>query len=198
MSTTKWEMRSQSKELRSVKGKSFVMETVRTVLGDRGKPQKWHSSPFPPSQVTWYPGFINLFNSWYYFVIQSKERENLGLSVGVCLISWFESESRSVMSDSLWPHGLHSPWNSLDKNTGVGSLSLLQWIFLIQESNWGLLHCRWILYQLSYQGWFSVIAVYPSYLFSLLSSGDIKKVWTCMKLLLVGFQELAGSRESPS
>ena len=37
------------------------------------------------------------------------------------------------------------------KNTGVGSLSLLQWIFPTQESNWGLLHCRWILYQLSYQ-----------------------------------------------
>ena len=36
------------------------------------------------------------------------------------------------------------------KNTGVGSLSLLQRIFLTQESN--LLHCRWILYQLSYQG----------------------------------------------
>ena len=32
------------------------------------------------------------------------------------------------------------------------SLSLLQWIFLTQESNWGLLHCRQILYQLSYQG----------------------------------------------
>ena len=38
------------------------------------------------------------------------------------------------------------------KNTGVGSLSLLQWIFLTQESNQGLLHCRQILYQLSYQG----------------------------------------------
>ena len=38
------------------------------------------------------------------------------------------------------------------KSTGVGSLSLLQWIFLTQESNRGLLHCRWILYQLSYQG----------------------------------------------
>ena len=32
----------------------------------------------------------------------------------------------------------------------MGSLSLLQQIFLTQESNWGLLHCRWILYQLSY------------------------------------------------
>ena len=34
----------------------------------------------------------------------------------------------------------------------MGSLSLLQWIFLTQESNQGLLHCRKILYQLSYQG----------------------------------------------
>ena len=38
------------------------------------------------------------------------------------------------------------------KNTGVGSLSLLQWIFLTQESNRGLLHCRQIFYPLSYQG----------------------------------------------
>ena len=38
------------------------------------------------------------------------------------------------------------------KNTGVGSLSLLQQIFLTQVLNWGLLNCRWILYLLSYQG----------------------------------------------
>ena len=37
-------------------------------------------------------------------------------------------------------------------NTGVDSLSLLQGIFLAQELNQGLLHGRWILYQLSYQG----------------------------------------------
>ena len=36
------------------------------------------------------------------------------------------------------------------KNTGVGSLSLLQRILPKQESNWGFLHCRQILYQLSY------------------------------------------------
>ena len=45
-----------------------------------------------------------------------------------------------------------SPWNSLGQNTGVGSLSLLQGIFQTQESNPGLLHCRWILYQLRHQG----------------------------------------------
>ena len=33
-----------------------------------------------------------------------------------------------------------------------GSLSLLQWVFPTQELNQGLLHCRWILYQLSYDG----------------------------------------------
>ena len=39
------------------------------------------------------------------------------------------SESCSVVSDSLQPHELYSPWNSLGQNTGVGSLSLLQGIF---------------------------------------------------------------------
>ena len=95
-----------------------------------------------------------------------------------------ESESCSVVSNSLWPCRLCSPWNSPGQNTGVGgvspssgdlpnpgiesrspalqmaslsaeppgkpkstrvgSLSLLQWIFLTQESNRGLLHCRQI------------------------------------------------------
>ena len=50
-----------------------------------------------------------------------------------------ESESCSVLSDSLWPHGLQSPWNSPDQNTGVGSLSLLQGIFPTPGSNPSLL-----------------------------------------------------------
>ena len=37
-------------------------------------------------------------------------------------------------------------------NTGVGRLCLLQGILPTLESNQGLLHCRQILYQLSYQG----------------------------------------------
>ena len=41
--------------------------------------------------------------------------------------------------------------DSPGQTTGVGSLSLLQRIFQTQESNWGLLHCRRILYQLSYE-----------------------------------------------
>ena len=63
-----------------------------------------------------------------------------------------ESESCSVVADSLRPHGLYSPWNSACQNTGEGSLSLLQGIFPIQESNPGLLHCKQMLYQLSYEG----------------------------------------------
>ena len=42
-----------------------------------------------------------------------------------------------------------SPWNSPGQNTRVGSLSLLQGIFSIQESNQGFLHCRQILYHSS-------------------------------------------------
>ena len=61
------------------------------------------------------------------------------------------SESHSVVSDSLRQHWLYSPWNSPGKNTGVGSLSLLQ-IFLTQGLNPGLLHRRQILYQLSHKG----------------------------------------------
>ena len=63
-----------------------------------------------------------------------------------------ESESHSVIFDSLRRHGLYSPWNSPGQNTGVGSLSLLQGIFPTQESNQGLLHGRRVLYHLSYEG----------------------------------------------
>ena len=62
-----------------------------------------------------------------------------------------ESESCSVVSDSLQPHW-YCPWNPPGQNAGVGSLSLLQGIFLTQGSNPGLLHCRQMLYPLSHQG----------------------------------------------
>ena len=69
-----------------------------------------------------------------------------------------KSESCSVVSDSLQPHGL---WNSLGQNIGVGSLSLLQEIFLTKGSNPGLLHCQQIVYQLSHQGkWTCKVGAY--------------------------------------
>ena len=62
--------------------------------------------------------------------------------------------SHSVVSNSSWlyPTRLLCPWDFPGKNSGVGFHFLLQWIFLTGELNWGLLHCRRILYQLSYQG----------------------------------------------
>ena len=56
-----------------------------------------------------------------------------------------EPRSLTLQADSL-----PSELSGKPKNTGVGNLSLPQWIFPTQESNWGLLNCRWILYQLSY------------------------------------------------
>ena len=69
-----------------------------------------------------------------------------------------ESESHSVVVDSLWPHGLCSlPGSSVQ---GILQARILEWVAvpfswgvsLTQGSNRGLLHCRRILYQLSYQG----------------------------------------------
>ena len=55
--------------------------------------------------------------------------------------------SPTLQADSLPAEPPREP-----KNTGIGNLSLPQGIFLIQELNQDLLHCRWILYQPSYQG----------------------------------------------
>ena len=54
-----------------------------------------------------------------------------------------EPRSPTLQVDSLPAEPQGKP-----KNTGMGSLSLLQQVFLTQESNQGLLHCRWILYLL--------------------------------------------------
>ena len=100
-------------------------------------------------------------NVWF-ILLKIKESADCRKACNVSMSFWFAfkqkktqpkgiiSESRSVMSCALWPNGLYSPWNSLGQNTGVGSLSLLQGIFPTQGSNPGLLHCRWILYQLSH------------------------------------------------
>ena len=65
--------------------------------------------------------------------------------------------SRSVVYDSLQPHGLWPtrplcPWDFPGKSTGVGCHLLLQGIFLTQWSNLGLLPCRQMLYSLSHPG----------------------------------------------
>ena len=79
------------------------------------------------------------------------------LSIGILqarILEWVavgtmgvKSRSPTLQMDSLPTEPPGKP-----KNIGVGSLSLLQQIFLTQGSNKSLLHCRQILYQLSYQG----------------------------------------------
>ena len=101
---------------------------------------------------------LKLFQSFWGLVEHTGRNiqqavENVGLGKG----TWMVCVTHSVVSDSLWPHGqqptrLLCPWNSPGKNTGVGSHSLRHGIFLTQGSNPGLLHCRQILYHLSYWG----------------------------------------------
>ena len=86
-----------------------------------------------------------------------------------------ESESCSVLSNSLQSHGLYSPWNFPGQNTGVGSHSLFQGIFPTQGLNPGLSHCGWILYQLSHQE-SPVILEWVAYCFSSRSSQS--RNWT--------------------
>ena len=63
------------------------------------------------------------------------------------------SQPRDQTQVSCMAGGFFTSWTQgKPKNTGVGSLSFLQQIFLTQELNQRLLHCRQILYQLSYQG----------------------------------------------
>ena len=74
-----------------------------------------------------------------------------------------ESESRSVVSDSLRPHGLQPvrllcQWNSPGQNIGVGSCSLLQGVFPIQGLNPGYPYCGQILYPLNPQGSTRILA----------------------------------------
>ena len=64
-------------------------------------------------------------------------------SPGDCPNPWIEPRSPALQADSLPVEPQGKP-----KNTGVGSPSLLQRIFLTQDLNWGLLHCRWIPYLL--------------------------------------------------
>ena len=64
------------------------------------------------------------YNHWSCFL-----KVNHGLCVRVlrqpkCIPHWW-SESCSVLSDSLWPHGLYSSWNSPGQSTGMGSVQLL-------------------------------------------------------------------------
>ena len=124
----------------------------------------WSVLPLPFLNPAWTSGSSQFTNSWSLgwrilsmqlcgslkqtnkkdtLCSRAKEKPNKMVKV--------KSESHSVVSNSLWSHGLYSSWNSPGQNTRVGSLSLLWGIVPTQVSNSGLPHCRQILYQLSHK-----------------------------------------------
>ena len=120
------------------------------------------------------PQRLSTYLKWYYLSPEPranskyllKRQKNHFSHKGISRInSLMKSESVSVVSDSLRPHGLqptglHSPWNFPGKSTGVGCHFLLQGIFPTQGSNLGLPYCRQTLYHLRHQGsqWNSLLS----------------------------------------
>ena len=94
------------------------------------------------------PMGCSLPGSFIHGILQARILEWVAIpSLGGLPNPGIEPRSPALQVDSL----LSEPPGKL-KNTGVSSLSYLQWIFPTQELNQVLLHCRQILYQLSYQG----------------------------------------------
>ena len=102
-------------------------------------------------QSLWLKDMMGDVEKWSLHVVSEVTNEGTYISA-----LHIESESRLIMPNSLWPHELHPArllclWDLPGKNTGVGCHFLLQGSFPTQGSNRGLLHCRQILYWLSYQ-----------------------------------------------
>ena len=128
-------------------------------VGDATQPSHPLSSPSPPApNPSQHQGLFQWVNSSHEaakvleFQLQHHSIEQI-----THLKSESESFNRSVISNSLWYHGLQParflcPWNSPGKNTGVSCYFLLQGIFPSHGSNLGLLLWRQILYCLSDQG----------------------------------------------
>ena len=121
-------------ESRSVVSSYPMDSTVHGIL--QARILEWVAVPFSRgssqqrarTQVSHIAGLF--FTSW-----ATRKPKNIGVDTR------FEPGSPALQVDSLPAEPLGKP-----KNTGVGSLSLLQWIFPTQESNRGLLHCRHIVY----------------------------------------------------
>ena len=128
---------------------------------------------------------INWEKTW--LVLQIKRATEMVYS------NYVKSDSRSAVSDSLWPQGLYSPWNSAGKDTGVRSPSLLHGISPTQGSNPGLLHCRWILYHLSHKGSPRILE-WVAYPFS--SGSSWPRNWTRIPYIAGGFFTNCAIREA--
>ena len=128
------------------------------VTPTRGPTVWWcHLSPLYASMLKWKvkvriaPSCLTLCNPMDYTVygiLQARILEWVAFP-----FSKGSSQPRDWTQVSNIAGGCFTSWvTGKAKNTGVDSWSLLQQIFQTQESNQGLLHCRQILYQLSYQG----------------------------------------------
>ena len=111
----------------------------------------------PPTSLNFLLSHLQIRFLQYSWYLHQMDRFHSNSNLATLLDNFMihiesESQSHSVVSDSLWPHGLYSPWNPPGQNTGVGCHALLQGIFPTKGSNPGLSHCRRILYQLSQQG----------------------------------------------
>ena len=95
-------------------------------------------------------GIVCIFSTLFTCVCLSMELNQTSLPITFFLV--YCLFSHSVMSDSLWPHGLSLPGSPVHgifpgKNTGMGYHFLLQGISPTQGLNLHLLHCKWILYR---------------------------------------------------
>ena len=131
-----------------------IFVNLWTVACQAGRQEHWDGLPCPPPGDFIDPGIKPMSP-----VSPALQTDSLPTKPpGKPTCCWSKVKwSRSVVSDSLWPHGLQptrllSPWDSPGKSTGVGCHFLLQGIFPTQGSNLGLPHHRQTLYRLSYQG----------------------------------------------
>ena len=144
-----WGLQKASKLKKSLVLPSLSQSTPE-ILSVFQLPQSLHSYPRTNAQPALSPGgawvqiSTFLINFWEKTLTREPTQKiTLGSSPTVvnltslgsfygkeeCIQIWIpsrENECRSVVSDSWWPQGLYSPWNSPGQNTGVGSLSLLQ------------------------------------------------------------------------
>ena len=90
--------------------------------------------------------------SWLFLLLNTivLKDDFQGIIVQLCVCMLVTYSYPTLWTPWTVVHQLLCPWDSPGKNTGVDCNFLLQQIFLTQGSNPGLLHCRQILYHLSY------------------------------------------------
>ena len=146
------------RQLEKMRGRALYNEKVQRTVTKTNPLLQYLFTPFPPTEV----GVLNFMSANNH----PEERRDTSplLTIGFAVMGLVFNEKWVKIFCTIYRIGIkpRSPALQVDslpaepqgkpKNTGVGSLSLLQGIFATQESNWGILHCRQILYQLSYQG----------------------------------------------